>query len=201
MPMNKMKNTGKIIMFIGTILVLAAMVLFCFNLYTQQSAAKHSSDVLEKLDISVVESDEELTPDYLLNPYIDMPEQNVDGVAYSGILSIPSLSITLPVAAECSTDNLKKAPCIYSGTPYREKMIVAGHNYKTHFGPIDNLKKGDIIIFTDFDGNEFRYEVIYTEIIEETDTEKMNDGEWDLSLFTCTYSGTERITVRCMKMQ
>lgn len=198
--MSKAKNTGKIIMFVGVILVLAAMLLTFFNFYTEKNAEQHSADVLEKLDMASISVDETSTPDYVLNPYMILPKMNVDGTDYVGTVSIPSLSITLPVTADCNTDNLRYAPCVYEGTPYKDKMILAGHNYKTHFGPIDNLTNGDIVVFNDIDGNEFRYEVMYTEIIEETDIEKMNEGDWDLSLFTCTYSGTQRITVRCIKV-
>ena len=36
-----------------------------------------------------------------------------------------------------------------------------------------------------------------TEVIDASGVEQMLSGEWDLSLFTCTTSGSARHTVRC----
>ena len=49
------------------------------------------------------------------------------------------------------------------------------------------------------DGNTFYYEVMYVEILDNNAVEEMSAGQWDLTLFTCTYGGATRITVRCME--
>ena len=36
-----------------------------------------------------------------------------------------------------------------------------------------------------------------TEVIDGTDIDGMISGGWDLSLYTCTYGGEARFTVRC----
>ena len=51
--------------------------------------------------------------------------------------------------------------------------------------------------FRDLDGNVWTYTVAGTEIIDGNDVERMEAGDWDLTLFTCTYGGQERFTVRC----
>lgn len=49
------------------------------------------------------------------------------------------------------------------------------------------------------DNNVFEYEVAQIEIIEPTDIEQMTTADdWDLTLFTCNYGGSVRITVRCV---
>lgn len=53
------------------------------------------------------------------------------------------------------------------------------------------------MIFTDMDGNRFVYQVSGTEVIAPDGVEQMVAGEWDLTLFTCTYNGSSRHTVRC----
>ena len=47
------------------------------------------------------------------------------------------------------------------------------------------------------DGLATRYEVTATEVLNPTAVEDMTSGEYDLTLFTCTYGGENRITVRC----
>ena len=46
-------------------------------------------------------------------------------------------------------------------------------------------------------GNVFFYTVEDLEVVPGTGTEEMISTEWDLTLFTCTYGGQDRYTVRC----
>ena len=71
-------------------------------------------------------------------------------------------------------------------------MIVAAHNYRTHFGTLESLEPGTQVIFTDTDGNRFEYEVSQLELLNGTDVEKMEEGDWDLTL-------RQRVTVRCTR--
>lgn len=184
-------------MLAGGALVLAAVVLALYNVHLENMAKRLSSEVLSLMDMEDISINENSLPDYMVNPDMDMPIKNIDGEKFVGTISIPAIGINLPVMAECDLENLKTSPCVYEGTPYKNDLIIAGHDYRTHFGPINDLVRGDMITFKDMDGNVFEYEVMYTEIIDEKDIESMSNGEWDLTLFTCTYSGATRITVRC----
>ena len=57
------------------------------------------------------------------------------------------------------------------------------------------------IHFRDTEGNVFSYTLAWIEVIEEYDVHKMTSKteEWDLTLFTCTYSGNERYTLQCVR--
>ena len=123
-----------------------------------------------------------------------------EGNGYIGLLEIPALGLSLPVMSEWSYQNLKLAPCRYSGSAYTGNFTIASHNYSTHFGPIGGLSAGDSITFTDMQGNRFAYEVQVVETLEATAVEDMVGEEWDLTLFTCDLSGESRITVRCLKV-
>lgn len=195
--MNKGKNTGRIIMLAGGVFVLVAVALTLYNVHLENTAKKLSSEVLSLMELEDIIKNQNNLPDYMVNPDMDMPIKKIEAKGFVGMISIPAIDMILPVMAECNLDNLKISPCVYAGTPYKNNLIIAGHDYKTHFGPINNLVRGDMITFIDTDGNVFDYEVMYTEIIDEKDIESMNNGEWDLTLFTCTYSGVTRITVRC----
>lgn len=184
-------------MLLGCICILTALLWTVYNTYTDNKAGEHAKQVLLQFEMPT-SADTDSKPDYIINPDILMPVKVIDGCKYVGTVEIPSINLTLPVINEWSADNSKIAPCVYHGTAYKNNMIIAGHNYKKHFGYIDNLTSGDNVIFTDMDGNVFSYEVIYTEIINGNATEDMLSGEWDLTLFTCNYSGGARITVRCV---
>ena len=99
-----------------------------------------------------------------------------------------------------SYPRLKIAPCRYSGSVYRDDLIVAAHNYFTHFGRLRELRLGERILFTDMEENTVTYEVSCLETLMPTETEQMESGDWDLTLFTCTLGGQSRVTVRCVRI-
>lgn len=76
--------------------------------------------------------------------------------------------------------------------------MVAGHNYRSHFGKLANLSPGDPVTFTDMEGSAFSYIVMELETLPADAVEEMTSGDWDLTLFTCTLDGQSRITVRCV---
>ena len=62
---------------------------------------------------------------------------------------------------------------------------------------LKKLQPGDAVTFTDMDGNVFSHEVMALETLAPTAVEEMTEGDWDLTLFTCTVGGTTRLAVRC----
>ena len=94
---------------------------------------------------------------------------------------------------------MKLGRCRYRGDPREIYLILAAHNYNSHFGRIKELNSGDEIVFTACDGSVYRYTVDFTEYVDGGDVEKMLSGssdDWDITLFTCTLSGQSRVTVR-----
>jgi len=61
---------------------------------------------------------------------------------------------------------------------------------------LKNLVQGDAVTFTDMDGNVFCYQVAEIETLPPYATQEMTSGEWDLTLFTCTIGGQNRLTLR-----
>ena len=124
----------------------------------------------------------------------------VNDIAYMGILYIPKLGLELPVVSDWSYPGLKAAPCRYTGSAEEGNLVIAAHNYRCHFGRISELDSGDEIIFTDGNGTVYRYNVVQSEIIGGKNAAAMlSDPEnWDITLFTCTYSGASRVTVRAV---
>ena len=198
------RKAGVVFVVAGLLLMASAAALAYYNVWDADRAGENSEVVLETLDqrIPVLEEldlPEELIPDHLLNPTMDMPTQEVDGQKYIGRIDVPAVGISLPVMDSWSYPNLKIAPCRYKGSAYLDNMILAAHNYERHFGPISRLIPGDEVVFTDVDGNIFTYSVVETEQLEGTDVKEMESGDWDLTLFTCTLGGQYRVTVRCVR--
>lgn len=192
-----MKSKSKVCIIIGLLLIAAALCLVIYNAFTQYNAGRTAEDILAQLFDGSDESGELF--DYLVNPYMDMPEKEINGYMYIGVLEIPSLNLTLPVMSQWDYNRLQIAPCRYTGSVYLNDMIICAHNYSTHFGQIKNLSIGDQVIFTDMAGNIFNYKVSDMSILQPTAVEDMTSGDWDLTMFTCTIGGATRVTVRCQR--
>ncbi|MBQ1188427.1 MAG: sortase [Peptococcaceae bacterium] len=191
---------SQLLVIIGLCFIMAGLLLAAYNLYDAARASASVSQVIENIDTGQELKENEI-PDYILNPQMAMPEQEIDGHKYIGTLEVPACSLTLPVISKWSYPDLKIAPCRYKGSAYLDNMIIAAHNYPSHFGNLKNLQPMDAIVFTDIDGNSFRYQVVEKEVLKSTAIEEMEAGEWDLTLFTCTIGGADRITIRCEKTE
>lgn len=198
------KSKGSIFIGLGFLFLFAALALCAYNLWEEQNAQTAASQTLplvqEQQSVAEAEQSQDedpQIPNYLLHPEIEMPCQTIDGEDYIGTLCIPSLGLELPIISQWSYDRLKIAPCRYQGSAYCGDLILAAHNYPAHFGRLNELHAGDSVSFTDMDGNSFFYQVVELEILSGTATEEMESGDWDLTLFTCTFSGQDRITLRC----
>lgn len=203
------RRRGTLLLAAGLIMIAGAGLLTLWNVYDQQHAEKTAAEAARQIEMLQEEErsriqeqmalaeGEAAYPDYVLNPDMDMPVKEAEGREYIGILEIPALEKKLPVICEWNYDNLRAAPCRYQGTAYKNDMILAGHNYASHFGDLKLLHVGDEIRFTDNDGNRFIYEVVLLETLSPHAVEEMKSGGWDLTLFTCTVGGSYRVTVRC----
>ena len=103
----------------------------------------------------------------------------------------------MPVLTEWSYAKLKIAPCHYYGTYYETDFVIAAHNYQSHFGRLSQLKPKDLVLFTDASNTIHCYEVVLIETLPGNATEEMITSGFDLSLYTCTSGGSNRVTVRC----
>lgn len=191
------KKAGNIIMSLGIALVAVAFIWAGYNIIAESLAEKKSQQALSQMELDVIETNPDEIPNYMLDRDIPMPIKTINGRDYIGAVSIPALDVDLPVLSEWSYQNFRVAPCRYEGSAYKNDMILCAHNYRNHFGSLKYLTKGDRVYFTDMDKNKFTYEVMFVEVLDKGAVEELKSGEWDLTLFTCTYGGATRVVVRC----
>lgn len=200
------QRKGVFLMTLGALCILAAFGLTGYNVYESRQAQKASdnavqilSEKIETLEAERTPEEKEEIPDHVLFPEMELPTIKIDDERYIGILHMPSIDISLPVmGGKWSYAKLRKAPCLYSGSVYQNNMIIAGHNYRSHFSKIKTMDEGSELYFVDVDGNVFSYEIGWIEVLRPEAVEDLLAGDdWDLTLFTCTYGGNERYVVRC----
>lgn len=187
---------SKLFTFTGIFCLVLALIISVNNLIDDRISINSQNKLIEAYDNQIVDETLLEVPDYVLNPDMDMPEVDVDGLSCIGILEIPSLDLRLPILGDWSDELLKKAPCRYSGSAYTNNMVIAGHNSRAQFNKLNKLKEGDLIVFTDVVGNVFEYYVSAIEVLDGDDVDGMLNG-WPLTLFMCTYDNLSRYTIRC----
>ena len=132
-------------------------------------------------------------------PGMEMPGEKVNGHEYIGTLSIPSLGLKVPVQRNWSYENLSVSPCRYSGSAYAGNLTIIAHTY--HFGKLSSLALDATITFTDMENNVFRYVVREKNTISPNDANEIAHSGYDLTLVTCTLSGTKRVAVYCERVK
>lgn len=185
---------GAVCMALGVAMLLSALSLLLWNRQESRKAAASVERLMPQLMERIQSLPTEPVPD-AFDP--EMTQGEIDGFAYVGYLSIPALELELPVMSQWDYARLKIAPCRYTGSTKTGNLVICAHNYDRHFGAIGHLKPGDRVAFTDMDGVVWRYSVELVETLQPTALEEMTAGEYELTLFTCTYGGAARVTVRC----
>ena len=131
----------------------------------------------------------------------EIPEQiEIDGRRYMGLLTFTGYDLELPVQSDWDFDALEIAPARYSGSVAGDDLIIAAHNYSSHFSLLNRMVVGNEVVLTDTHGREIHYVVRQVEELAATAIEEMESGDWDLTLFTCTYGGQTRLALRCERM-
>lgn len=190
-----MKHKGSLLITIGVLLLAAALLLFGYNLYQDYSSNKQNKLILSQIHT-------ELKPDeialYRQYPQIPLPTIEIDNLTYVGTIKAESIDLHTPILANYDPVTLKVTPALYSGSAYQNNMIILGHSYQSCFGKLAYMKRGDVITFEDVSGNIFIYEVIDIQIIHENNFDAILSQEeaYDLTMFTCTWSGVERVVIR-----
>lgn len=186
-------------------MLLSAFGLFLHNRQEARKAEESAAELVGQL-VSELESIEEPTvpleyvgvPVEFLDPAaFEMKEVEINGHMYIGYLSLPTLELELPIMSGWDYDKLQIAPCRYYGSVLGQDLVLMAHNYEKHFGTIAQLNVGDPVSFIDMDGIVTNYEVIAHDILDPAAVEEMTSGDFDLTLFTCTYGGASRVTVYC----
>ena len=185
------KKSGVILISLGAVLILAALLLFLHNRSEDRRAGQEAESLLEDVRSAIS-----------ANAAPDPQEEPVEEITYdyAGVIAIPDLSLELPVIDQWSYARLKVAPCRQSGAAADGDLVIASHNYKSHFGYLDRLEPGASVIFTDMEGTVYRYAVEEIRQLAPEDAEDVSSvfsSEYPLVLYTCTPGGKARVAVFC----
>jgi len=221
------RKIGILVLFLGVSLLLGSAFLFLRNRQEQRLAGESVERLMPQVAEAILDrhrQKQELSPIKVSGgsaegagsanlteelpqipvtepPKTGMPRVEIDGHEYVGFIRFHSAGVELPVMADWSYPQLKIAPCRFSGDMYTDNLVIMAHNYDYHFGVLHKLRAGDRITVSDMDGHMTDYVVVAMDVLLPTEVEEMNAGEYDLTLFTCTYGGESRVTARCDRVE
>lgn len=207
-------KAGIVCVILGVLLMAGALALHLRNEQEQNLAAEASNTVMPQIvEVMQERAQPQIQPQKLTEfseqaPVLptepekkEMPVVEIDGYGYVGFIGLPTLEQELPVMADWSYPQLKLSPCRFTGSTVTEDLVILAHNYSYHFGSLKDLRVGDTVTFTDMDAKTYYYEVVALDVLGPYDVEEMTSGEFDLTLFTCNYTGKARVTVRCDRVE
>lgn len=209
----KLKKIGLLLVIIGSLVIMASAALWLRNYFEEHSAAKYSERVTVEFISLIYASTENSNSgfdselDSGLDTEFDFPDDTqsgdsfieINGDMYIGVISMPTLNLNLPINSAWSNAALKNTPCRYSGNIYDNTLVIGAHNYASHFRNISGLLIGDLVIFLCAEGTEHLFEVVSLETVPPSYRESVIFSDYDLTMFTCTFDGQERIVVRCVR--
>ena len=205
------KKAGILCIILGAVLILSALLLFLYNTYDAKRAGQDAELALGAVQAAIAANQEtapqkeettpteETVPQETLDP--EMPVVYINGNGYIGYLRIPDLELELPVMDTWSESKLNVAPCRHFGSSRTDDLVIAAHNFATHFGKLSTLKNGADVYFTDMDGIEIHYTLTKMETLSPYSIEEVRDSGHDLVLYTCTPGGASRVVAFCDRVE
>ena len=195
------KKSGIVLVIAGAVLILSALLLFSHNRVEDRHAGQASERLMEQMAPLIqsrptVPAEEDPT-EPTLDP--ELPVVTIDGNEYVGYLEIPDLELKLPIQASWSYPKLQISPCREYGSSRTDDLIIAAHNYWTHFGRLKTLPEGAKVTFTDMEGIVNRYCVVQVFSLDPSRSEVVYSSGYPLVLYTCNPGGETRVVVLCQR--
>ena len=159
------KKAGIAIVAVGAALILSALVLLLHNRYADARAGREAETLLAGVEAAISqgtadgpeetrrqetrptgeENGTEPTAAEALDP--EMPVAMLEGYGYVGYVEIPALGLKLPVMSDWDYTRLEIAPCRQFGSSRTDDLVIAAHNFESHFGRRKEMLQ-DIAVLT-----------------------------------------------------
>ena len=222
------KKAGIVCVILGAVLIGSALLLFARNRMEDQKAGQEAEKLLAEIETVIAErtaADAAQSPSRRLEvdtadePAVreEAPQESAEnaerapetgggddtvmlsGYDFIGYLELPTLGLRLPVMSSWDYDRLKISPCRQFGAVETDDLVIAAHNYRTHFARLGEMKAGDSVRFTELDGTVNQYTVSAVGTVLPEDVEAVQNSGYALVLYTCTKGKEARVTVYCSR--
>jgi len=124
-----------------------------------------------------------------------MSTLSIDGIDFVGLLEIPCYGFVLPVCGDWETPD--QYPCQFDGSIYNRTMQIGGTSQKGQFDFYREISVGDVVYFTDMEGNRYAYavkDIQYEKSANQTALQKKDSA---LTLFIKNIYALDYIIIFC----
>lgn len=190
-----MKQKLNLFQILGFLLILSSLGLLLGSKLVQIQNNKTTAQIRDTLEAMLPEPMAGNPADY---SEADMPVFQLEGEDFSGLVSFPAYSVSLPIGSNWDSEKLSVYPCRYWGSAYDCSMVIGGSDKEGQFGLCGRLDLGDKVVITDVIGVQFTYEVARIDRYKQADEKILLDEWWDLTLFVKDTGAGTYIVVRCL---
>lgn len=166
-----MKKRTDILIPIGVIAVLAALVLTIFLGFQRQNWIRRGEQLTAEVSAAIPKQTEAGIADGTGEV---IPVLEIDGTDCAGLLSFPEYEKSWAVGSPYTDINL--CPVVIAGSPKGKDLVINGSRRSDQFGFLESVETDDLIVFEDFNGDVWTYQVIDTAVRE------LDDDLWDLAI-------------------
>ncbi|MBE5758648.1 MAG: sortase [Clostridiales bacterium] len=126
-----------------------------------------------------------------------MPVLEIENIDYVGMLEIPSIGLSLPVADQWDKADLYRSPSRFFGSAYDNSLVIGGIDHAEQFAFCKKIEHGALLTVTDMTGVQFTYEVARIDRAKHADPAWLMHTDFALTLFCHDIYSMEYIAVRC----
>lgn len=182
----------KICMILGAGLLVAAFITLAFWRWNISHSAKQAENYVNTLQMLIPEPQDAALEERSDNT---MSVLSIGGTDFVGIMEMPRYELVLPVCANWG--ETVKYPCHFSGSIYDGTMQIGATTQKGQYDFYREISIGDVIIYTDMEGNRYSFEVAAMRYEKHADQAALLREEAALTLFIKNIYSFEYLIVFC----
>lgn len=183
-----------ILLGIGSVLLLLSVVFLISTLVTSAKIEVNCDEITAYLESMLSARTVGIKEERSNN---GMPVITRSGKDYVALLSVPRLSVKLPVRSVWDQNTVRKVPCVFTGNPYDGTLIIGGVDSYGQFDFVPKIDIGDELTVTDMKGYEFTYTVSTVKHAKDAKASTLIDEKYDLTLFAKDKKTGDWLLVRC----
>lgn len=179
---------------IGILLIAISAIVLVNDLVSKKNDAVNAEQILLKV--------EQIIPDgmdmYPEERYSDtMPSMEIDGIDVAGIIEVPKYNMKSVINSNWDKNHVFSVPCRFTGSVYNRTLIIGSSDYSGQFDFANTMNVGEIIYITDMEGGRYTYSVEKIEHSKNAETQKLQSGGWDMTVFVKQTSSNQYLFLRC----
>ena len=186
------RTFGRVCATLGAVLLVAAAILSLWWQWDIRASEERMQSYVQTIRTLIPEPRSALAQARGDNA---MAVLSLDGTDFIGLLELPRYGAALAIGADWGAAS--RHPCRFGGSVYDGTMQIGGTTQKGQFDFYREISAGDIVCFTDMEGNRYSYTVTDIRYEKHADQTALQRKEASLTLFIKNIYAFEYIVIFC----